>query len=87
MHIFYLFADDIDVIDYYPIIGTEDDPVAMEADQPFDTHRGKILLQYQPAPKCPVDTQTNTMAKWRLWVEDEGKNSRTPRNSKEPGLC
>lgn len=47
-------------------------------DSKYDTHRGKLLIQYQPASQaCQVDVpaEDQPQAKWRVWFENQGQFS------------
>ncbi|KAH0432063.1 hypothetical protein CcaCcLH18_06718 [Colletotrichum camelliae] len=58
----------VDVIDYAPkTLGTTQELV----DEDVAESRGKLLIQYQPAPDC------TGKASWRLWVEGRQLEGRT----------
>ncbi|CAI0644282.1 unnamed protein product [Colletotrichum noveboracense] len=69
----------VDVIDYAPRTkpeaweGSKSRPVTPEelGDKDIEQSRGKLLIQYQPAPDC------TGKASWRLWVEGRPLEGRT----------
>lgn len=54
---------------------SDDDPDAVLRDDAFATERGKVLIQYQPAPKAceGAEGAPQPVAKWRAWIEAKGK--------------
>lgn len=63
---------DISIIQYAPLIVGPDG----EGDQGYNSHRGKLLVQYQPAAQAcqaNADGADQPQAKWRVWVEGRGK--------------
>jgi hypothetical protein len=74
-----IFGDnaDISTIQYSPLRFNAED-------NGFDTHRGKLLVQYQPAAQaCQANTGNGDQpqAKWRLWIEGRGKLTISAANS------
>ncbi|RYP70530.1 hypothetical protein DL769_004944 [Monosporascus sp. CRB-8-3] len=59
--------DNIEIISYSPMRAPPSIPPEMRRDYfrdtNFNTHRGKVLIQYKPAHSC------NDKAAWRMWVE------------------
>ncbi|KAB5511343.1 hypothetical protein GE09DRAFT_1272247 [Coniochaeta sp. 2T2.1] len=53
-------------ITYAPMLGMNPE------DGDFDTPRGKLLIQYQRAPR-PCSQGEQTIAKWRIWFENNRK--------------
>ncbi|KAH7009124.1 uncharacterized protein B0I36DRAFT_356847 [Microdochium trichocladiopsis] len=63
-------------IDGSPILDVYGREQPDRGDIGFNTHRGKLLVQYQPASKrCHIEGTGSPQAQWRIWFENQATQS------------